>query len=123
MDKMTIEPLVAAVIKVACCFAVAFSMLLYAPKVLRPVPFAYEMQQTIPERMASTEQRLSAVEHRMDTIESAKLGEQMVAIQDRIQGLLIISVPMALFVFIHTLQVILGLRERFGLVRKPYKED
>ena len=93
-------------------------MLLYAPKVLHPVvmpTLVIQDQVSMPERMATTEQRVTAVEHRLDTIESAKLSEQMVSIQDRIQGLLIISVPIALFVFIHTLQVVMGIREKFKM--------
>lgn len=97
-------------------------MLIYAPKVMKPtVGPAVEIasvQTTMPERMASSEQRLASVEQRIDRIEEAKLSEQMVSIQDRIQGLLIISVPMALFVFIHTLQVVLGLREKLGFTKR-----
>lgn len=127
MDKMMIEPIIAGAIKICCCFAVAVTMLVYAPKVLKPVqviPIIDEAQgTTMPERMATSEQRITALEHRMDVMESAKLSEQIVSLQDRIQGLLIISVPMALFVFVHTLQVLLGMRDKLGWTRRALPDE
>ena len=98
---------VTAMIKLVCASLLAIIMIAASPSVLR-MWFGHEhevVQTTLPERVTGDEARISNLEHRMDILETAKIGERLSAIEARQGIVLMFLAPMALFVFTHSYEV------------------
>lgn len=93
-----------AAIKFLCAGLLATMMAFSSPVVLRLFwyPFVPSIQTSVPERLATAEGRLSSLEHRMDSVEGAKVGERLSAIEARQSIVLLFLAPMAVFVFTHS---------------------
>ena len=97
-------------LKIVFAGATAAVMGIGIPSMFRtPVP-ASSIQSTIPERMATNEARIALLEHRVEIIENAKIGEQLAEIKARQQLVIALFVPMSLFIFTHTFEIIQRIR-------------
>ena len=101
-------------VKITCAFVMAVTMTIFAPRVLLHTPRPVEYQVTIPERVTSNEARLQSLEHRMTTLENNRIEERLAVIETRQEAVLAMLVPIALFLFTHTLEVIQRMRGRKG---------
>lgn len=102
------------VIKMMCAAVMAILMAVMAPRVLvhTTQPELLSYQTTIPERITSNEARLQSLEQRMSILESSKISERLATIETRQEAVLAMLVPIALFLFTHTLEVIQRMRGR-----------
>jgi len=103
----------AGVVKIVCACIMAVMMLGFAPLVFKHSTFTNNhaiVQQTLPERISSTEARLTNLEQRVGNLESIKLGERLSVIETRQEAVLGMLLPIALFLFTHTLEVIQRMR-------------
>lgn len=103
-------PPLTTLIKIASAFILLLVMGFYAPTVLKHIPPPVVLQSTLPERVASTETRLDLLEKRLDLIEAEKISERLATIQTRQEAVLALLIPVALFIFTHTLEVMQRLR-------------
>lgn len=94
-------------VKTACAAALAVVMTLNLPSVVRfvfrrPAPPA-EMQLSMPERVATNEQKIADLGRRMDLRE--KDGERLATIEEQTRLILVLLAPAALFIFTHTWEI------------------
>lgn len=106
---------ITSMIKLFSAGLLAFIMAMYSTTMIKGKHYATEepaipaapTTPTMPigERMAQHEIRLLQLEHRMDTLEEQKIGEQLVEIRARQEGVLALLIPVALFIFTHTYEL------------------
>lgn len=123
--QAAIETKVLMIIKIAAAFTLIVVMALKAPVVLDRPQYAPSLasQPSVTERLATTEERLRSIEEKLNQHEAedvqAHVSDRLARIEARQEAILILLVPVALFIFTHTLELIFKMRRLYAAGYKP----
>jgi uncharacterized coiled-coil protein SlyX len=100
-------------VKLGCVICMVLVMVWHSPMVLRfvhPKLPAPAIQVSLPERVATQEQRIADIEKQLTAHETeqraANVSERLATIESNQKFVLLLMVPIAVFLFTHTLEII-----------------